>query len=1085
MIINNETKKLSRNQKRRIIKKQNMSNDMKTLLNKIKSEKKKKNKNLNKIKLVEILLVRIKYADKPGKLQSALKELYKIQVIDKNLHEIKQEILQDYIGTFEMVGTLLVGDQIRQTHIRFRNMDDFEAYINSIDQDYDSDDSIFNGHIYKIDTPQFNKVNRSQYGNGCSFDRIILEYLGNNCYIPTKGYCFVKCVNFITGEDYKDIYLDFIRNESRRSNIMTKARIQPFCKANKINLGYYNDERIFPRSVTNRDSALYLFNNHFCVIWKTEDVCLKEAAKEVKDNFKIVDNYISDENVNSHFKYEFKPKKIESHLTNFIVYDIETYSTDRARPYNMTFYRLSKIAGRYNRDPTKEELQKSIDDAIAFMGDDCINNALDYCLKLKGEERKVNNKIVEYNLQLHAHNGSGFDTWIILNNLPCDRHIVGDIIKNGKGIIELKVFNGYIEKNKKQIPQYLHFRCGMTHLNYSLKKLGKTFELPKQLLKTEMDHDGITADNYKDKKDIWLPYVKNDVLCTAYSYARYCKFMEEITGFSMKDCLSLPGLGWKYFNSLRTEEDEPIYTYNDKYMRWFVRQSIKGGRVCSFNQYYKSNHYDDIKRILSKELGIPKEANIYEIIEEYLRYKKKYYDIYEKEYESQFDDYRHGNEDDKENYINEKLGNLRIHKLIKEIELVDLLWDFDATSLYPSAMWDEKSIYPRIETGYAFTRDMNKFLVHKFNNGNFNQGSAILKIKYYNPKNLIVQHLPVKEKEGKIEINRMRNGYIVDTLTSVDIQEIVKIGGKIIEIYEGVIYRENFAVSPFRKVIDILFKLRQKYKDEGNEVMQLLVKLLMNSLYGENIRKDIEERFTCKSEMWMQSEYDERVKDYWKISGINYIVKMIDDKGLEDEIKKVNTMPLHLGAFVLSNSKRIMNNFIHAINGFYTNDIFYTDTDSLYIENKHWETLEKAGLVEKGLLQGKNDYKDGGVIYSLFLAPKIKYCLIINKYGIISEKKTFKGFQSVSDKLDRKEYFNMRDGNKLIAKIPLSWKKSFSQGVVIPHKMRNCTNCQNDLLCDDCDKLVNQNKEFSANLNELKREKPNNLGHMLPKYIIT
>ena len=60
--------------------------------------------------------------------------------------------------------------------------------------------------------------------------------------------------------------------------------------------------------------------------------------------------------------------------------------------------------------------------------------------------------------------------------------------------------------------------------------------------------------------------------------------MQDITGFSTKDCLSLSGLGWKYFNSLRTEEDEPVYTYNDKYMRWFVRQSIKAGRVCAFNQ---------------------------------------------------------------------------------------------------------------------------------------------------------------------------------------------------------------------------------------------------------------------------------------------------------------------------------------------------------------------------------------------------------------------------------------------------------------------------------------------------------------------
>ena len=55
------------------------------------------------------------------------------------------------------------------------------------------------------------------------------------------------------------------------------------------------------------------------------------------------------------------------------------------------------------------------------------------------------------------------------------------------------------------------------------------------------------------------------------------------------------------------------------------------------------------------------------------------------------------------------------------------MWDFDAVSLYPSAMWDENGIYQRIETGYAFTRDMNDELVEKFNSDNFNQGSAIIK----------------------------------------------------------------------------------------------------------------------------------------------------------------------------------------------------------------------------------------------------------------------------------------------------------------------------------------------------------------------
>ena len=58
-------------------------------------------------------------------------------------------------------------------------------------------------------------------------------------------------------------------------------------------------------------------------------------------------------------------------------------------------------------------------------------------------------------------------------------------------------------------------------------------------------------------------------------------------------------------------------------------------------------------------------------------------------------------------------------------------------------MWDENSIYPRNETGYAYTRDMNDELVEKINTSNFTQGSAILKIKYYNPRDLIVQHLPI------------------------------------------------------------------------------------------------------------------------------------------------------------------------------------------------------------------------------------------------------------------------------------------------------------------------------------------------------
>ena len=119
-------------------------------------------------------------------------------------------------------------------------------------------------------------------------------------------------------------------------------------------------------------------------------------------------------------------------------------------------------------------------------------------------------------------------------------------------------------------------------------------------------------------------------------------------------------------------------------MRWFVRQSIKGGRVCAFNQYYKSKHCDDNLKIINKELAV--EGTVYDTFEAYMEYKNKHFETFEKEYENQFYDYRDEDIEEKEKYINEKLSNLRLHKIIKRIEMIHLLWDFDDVSLYPSAI---------------------------------------------------------------------------------------------------------------------------------------------------------------------------------------------------------------------------------------------------------------------------------------------------------------------------------------------------------------------------------------------------------------
>ena len=703
---------------------------------------------------------------------------------------------------------------------------------------------------------------------------------------------------------------------------------------------------------------------------------------------------------------------------------------------------------------------------------------LDYVLQNKGEPRRSNIKIVKYNLYLIAHKGSGFDSYVVLNNLPQWRTV--KLIKNGSGIVSLKIFNGYVDQNKKN-PIYVHLRCGLLHIKDSLKNIGKSYKLHPCLLKQELEHDEIFEDNWEEKENEWLPYLKNDVLSTAFGYARYSKGMEELTRFGMKNSLTLPSLANNYFNSLREESDEPIYTYNDEFMRHFVRQSIKGGRSSALNQYYKSNISQEVFNIFSKELNV--NGNVCEIIDKYFENTNKQRKIIEDEYDSKFKDYPDIDEKERTEHINKELNKLAIHKKLQKLNLNDVMMDFDATSLYPSAMWDENSVYPKIETGFAFEPYMNSIYVEAFNNQTFNQDgeeSAILRIKYYNPSNLIFQHLPVEEKVKNNEVNRMRNGYIIDVLTSVDICEIVKIGGKLVEIYEGVLYRENFKVSPFRKVIEKIFALRQKYKGEHNDLMEGSVKLTMNSLYGVQIRKDIDQSYKCKSQHWMETEYDENVLDYWRLPNGNYIVKLKKDDGLEEDNDVKNTLPSHLGAFILSNSKRIMNNFIREINGFYNNSIYYGDTDSLYIEKKIWDVLDKANFVGKNLCQGKNDYKTGGIFYGFFLAPKIKYVLTIDHYGIIQQHMTFKGFNDSKRLLDRSQYFDMLNGKKISAMLPRSWKKSFNNGVIMPTKMRECNVCKDGKLCVTCNKKIDENKEFEANINLLKRKAPNEFGYMLP-----
>ena len=110
--------------------------------------------------------------------------------------------------------------------------------------------------------------------------------------------------------------------------------------------------------------------------------------------------------------------KVESPITNFIVYGLETYNKVRAVPYCSCIYKLSKVSGEYHQDITEKGYQKDLNDCVVFKESGCINQKLDHVLSFKEKLKMSKMKIVEIIIFLIAHNGSGSDNYIVLNTLP-------------------------------------------------------------------------------------------------------------------------------------------------------------------------------------------------------------------------------------------------------------------------------------------------------------------------------------------------------------------------------------------------------------------------------------------------------------------------------------------------------------------------------------------------------------------------------------------------------------------------------------------------------------------------------------------
>ena len=144
---------------------------------------------------------------------------------------------------------------------------------------------------------------------------------------------------------------------------------------------------------------------------------------------------------------------------------------------------------------------------------------------------------------------------------------------------------------------------------------------------------------------------------------------------------------------------------------------------------------------------------------------------------------------------------------------------------------------PAIETAKAINIEDSNYLCELFNNGNWKSlnKSGFFKIRYYNAKEIIFQHMSVKEnvfndrKNRYEEISRFRNGDITQQLTSVDIEEVVRSGGDIVEILEGFIC-DKLEFNPFERFIIDKTNKRNKFKEENKTLLQTLTKKVSNSV---------------------------------------------------------------------------------------------------------------------------------------------------------------------------------------------------------------------------------------------------------------
>lgn len=307
----------------------------------------------------------------------------------------------------------------------------------------------------------------------------------------------------------------------------------------------------------------------------------------------------------------------------------------------------------------------------------------------------------------------------------------------------------------------------------------------------------------------------------------------------------------------------------------------------------------------------------------------------------------------------------------------DVINDFDAVSLYPSAMARMKG-YPIGAPKVLKIRDYNEIVRQ-----NYDAFFVKVKVLEVNKKYKFPLQSVVDKEKGVRNFTNDLQGKIL-YLDNIALEDFIKFQDAKVEVLQGY-YFNNGVNNKINKIIKYMFNLRLEKKKEKNP-SELVYKLMMNSAYGKTLLKavDYEDHYfdnEDKKNVFFSRNYN-YIHSEWKIEDTNkYIIKTY--KVIDSHFNRPQC-----GTLVLSWSKRIMNEVMTLAEDIGL-DIYYQDTDSMHLPNSHinkladaYRTKYNVELIGKNLGQFHSDFSlDGakGEVFatkSIFLGKKCYYDLL-------------------------------------------------------------------------------------------------------------